>query len=104
MISPAVQKILEKLRANHDEAVLLRIELEEAVSAGQPSPVVGRYGPRPKEATKEDIAKCLENPANLSFTFVWGNTLQRDLFWADQNRAKKLSDEGRAILESWLVE
>lgn len=104
MISPAVQKILEKLRANHDEAVRLRIELEEAVSAGQPSPVVGRYGPRPKRTTQEDIAKCLANPTMLHKAFAWHTTQQGAAFWSEQHLSGKLTDEGRAILESWLAE
>lgn len=104
MTSPAVQKILEKLRANHDEAVRLRIELEEAVSAGQPSPVVGRYGPRPEGATKDRIAECLADPDKLAGAFRWLNTPQGTVFWASQYGSGKLSDEGRAILESWLAE
>ena len=99
MTSPAIKKIIDALRADHDEAVRLRLELEQALSV----PAAIEAGPRPK-VPDENLRNCLEDAHHLGGAFVFSDTPQGDEFWRAQYRAGKLSPEGRATLEKWIAE
>ena len=107
--SLAIQKILAALKANHEEAVRLRMELEKHFgetpedAPGAGSPIYA--GPRPKGfilGAAEDVLSG--DMTRFMGMFVWGTTPQGHEFWSAQNRAGALSPEGRAVLEKWLAE
>lgn len=100
MTSPAVKKILDALRANHDEAVRLRLELEKQLTAGAPD-----AGECPTHCSKLDIRRSLMGELHrLSWAFDWYSSPQGHRFWDAQIEAGSLTPEGRAILEKWLAE
>lgn len=101
MTSPAVKKILDALRANHDEAVRLRLELGKAPCSEANSVDAG---PRPEDFHPKVVKASLSNPKCLTGAFTWVDTSQGWRFWNDQFIAGALSPEGRAILEKWLAE
>ena len=95
--SPAIQKILAALKANHEEAVRLRLELEKHFSEAKSD--------RPVGFDDRSAAKVLRGEMDkLDMAFAWMNTPQGHDFWSKQVRAGVLSPEGRDILEKWLAE
>jgi hypothetical protein len=57
----------------------------------------------PASLNRKILAKILSGDIpQLEFAFTWAESPQGYQFWRSQLVAKKLTEEGRAILELWL--